>query len=187
MINQTSRSVRRWVGFFSLGVLIFSGAELRFADAATPPDAFRELRGTYRGSERIAIDRRGRRTLLSAPVKAQVRLSRGKRTLQMKVEGNFIRNNQRGTITSNYTFAQNGRSVMTLRDSLNGETVRAKGTANLRGQGGPFTLIGKGYGLTGVSRGKLRLRGRSLKIRQTLRDGTDTVKFTIRLTKRRNK
>ena len=156
---------------------------LGVVEAATAP-AFGDLRGTYRGIERIVIKKNGKRTLLSAPVKAVARLSRGKKALQITLEGNFIRNNRRGKITSNYSISGNGRAVLRLRDELNRDSVRAKGTGNLRRKGGRFTMLGRGYGLSGVLNGNLRLKGRSLQIRQTLRDGTDTVTFSVLLSRR---
>ncbi len=187
MIKASVRPSLRQVKFFALGLAIFSlvGSSIS-VQAATAP-AFGDLRGTYRGIERIVIKKNGKRTLLSAPVKVVSRLSRGKKSLQIEVEGNFIRNNKRGAITSNYTISENGRALFRLRDKLNNDSVKAKGTGNLRRKGGRFTALGRGYGLTGLVNGNLRLRGSSLQIRQTLRDGTDTVTFSVLVTRRSKK
>jgi hypothetical protein len=184
MINRPVSSFRRYAQVFSVGVLILFVSGIAADLQATTAPPFADLRGTYRGIERIVIKKNGKRTLLSAPVKAVARLSRGKKALQIKVEGNFILNNRRGKITSEYSITENGRAVLRLRDELTGAAIQAKGTGNLRSKGGRFTMLGRGYGLTGVLNGNLRLKGRSLQIRQILRDGTDTVTFSIVLSRR---
>ncbi|MGC1481461.1 MAG: hypothetical protein WA771_13240 [Chthoniobacterales bacterium] len=156
------------------------------ASAATAP-VFGDLRGTYRGIERIVVKKQGTPKRFSAPVKTTIRLSRGKKALQIEVEGSFIRNNKRGKITSNYSIAGKGRAVLRLRDQLNNENLKATGTGNLRRRGGRFTMLGRGYGLDGVVTGKIRSRGNSLRILQTLRDGTETVTFRILLSRRAKK
>ncbi len=150
---------------------------------ATAP-VFGDMRGTYRGIERIVIKKNGKPKRLSAPVKAVIRLSRGKKALQISTEGTFIRNNKRGVISSNYSIAGKGRAVLRLRDKLTPDSLRATGTGNLRRMGGRFTMLGRGYGLKGVVTGKLRMRGNSLKIQQTLRDGTQEVTFRLTLSRR---
>lgn len=150
---------------------------------ATAP-VFGDMRGTYRGVERIVIKKSGKPKRLSAPVKVVIRLSRGKKALQISTEGTFIRNNKREKITSNYSLAGKGRAVLRLRDKLTPSSLRAQGTGNLRRMGGRFTMIGRGYGLKGVVTGQLRMRGNSLRIQQTLRDGTQEVTFRMTLSRR---
>ncbi len=187
MITVSASLLRHRFKILAVGGFIFAAQSISVsAQTATRP-VFADLRGTYRGVERIIVKKNGRRQLYSAPVKAQIRLSRGKKALQISLEGNFIRNNRRGKITTNYSIAGKGKAVIRLRDELNNESLRGKGTGNLRQLGGRFTVLGRGYGLSGVVNGKLRLRGRSLKISQTLRDGTDTVTFNVLLSRRSQK
>lgn len=169
--------------FAFLGLALVVPGEV---SGATAP-VFGDMRGTYRGVERIVIKKGGTPKRLSSSVKVVIRLSRGKKALQISTEGNFIRNNKRGKITSEYSLAGKGRAVVRLRDKLTPGSLKATGTGNLRRMGGRFTMLGRGYGLKGAVNGSLRLRGNSLKIKQKLRDGDKEATFTFSLTRQGNK
>ncbi len=187
MLPSFSRHGRKNFVFCALPALLSLALVVPVEVSGATAPVFGDMRGSYRGIERIVIKKAGKPKRLSAPVKATIRLSRGKKALQISTEGTFIRNNKRGKITSNYSLAGKGRAVLRLRDKLTPDSLRAVGTGNLRRRGGRFTMLGRGYGLNGVVTGKLRMRGNSLRIQQTLRDGTQEVTFRLTLSRRSKK
>ena len=172
MLQTVSNSPVRLAGALILGISLLVPFE--FSEAAVPPP-FKNLRGNYKGSAEIVIEKNNRRRNLSGPVKIKVRLSRNRRVLQVKVSGNILSNNKRGSLSSAYRFTSGGNGRMRLNEAITPGFVKGSGTANIRRNGGRFTLRSIAYGDKGISSGNLKLRGRTLLLNQNFNSGSTKV------------
>lgn len=184
MWNERLVTVRKFLFLGFCGGLVLTGME--WGRAAEVP-AYGDMRGTYRGVGSIVIRKAGRPQRLAAPVKVVVRLSRNRQVLQISTSGNYLRNNRREQITSAYALAGKGRATYRQRDRLTNNSVRGNGTTNLRRLSGKFTMRANGYGLQGILSGRIKVNGNSMRIRQTLRDGEQSVTFSYLLNRRNNR
>jgi hypothetical protein len=162
----------RLAGSVFLAFLLF--APFEFSQAAPVP-AFKNLRGTYKGSSEIVIEKNNRRRNLSGPVQIKVRLSRSRKVLQVKISGNVLSNNKRGSLSSAYRFTVGGNGRMRLNEAVTPGFVKGSGTANIRKNGGRFTFRSVAYGNRGISSGNLKLRGRTLLLNQNFNSGSSKV------------